>query len=88
MNKHTKGRRRSFTAAFAHERCAANVTLRGDTSAGQCMRKRVVGALCRQHAQIGGFIVRCDVCPRTDPHVHCPECGSTEHVAEDCDMEG
>lgn len=31
---------------------------------------------------------RCDVCPRTTPHVHCPECGSIEHVAEDCDMEG
>ena len=33
-------------------------------------------------------ILRCDVCSRTTPHVHCPECGSIEHVAEDCDMEG
>ena len=32
--------------------------------------------------------VKCDVCPRTDPHIHCPECGSTEHVASECDMMG
>lgn len=32
--------------------------------------------------------IKCDACSRTDPHVHCPECGSIEHVAEDCDMEG
>jgi hypothetical protein len=30
---------------------------------------------------------KCDVCSRTDAHIHCPECGSTEHVAENCDME-
>lgn len=27
-------------------------------------------------------------CSRTEVHVHCPECGSTEHVAANCDMEG
>jgi hypothetical protein len=32
--------------------------------------------------------VECPDCSRTTPHVHCPECGSIEHVAEDCDMEG
>ena len=31
---------------------------------------------------------KCNVCQRTDAHTHCPECGSTEHVAADCDMEG
>ena len=30
----------------------------------------------------------CDVCSRTDVHRHCPECGSTEHVASECDMMG
>jgi hypothetical protein len=30
----------------------------------------------------------CDVCRRAEPHRHCPECGSTEHAAADCDMEG
>lgn len=30
----------------------------------------------------------CDVCSRADPHTHCPECGSTEHAASNCDMEG
>lgn len=31
---------------------------------------------------------QCSHCDRTEPHIHCPECGSTEHVAETCDMEG
>lgn len=31
---------------------------------------------------------KCDVCTRTDKHTHCPECGSTEHVASQCDMLG
>lgn len=31
---------------------------------------------------------RCPDCGRTDPHRHCTECGSTEHVAADCDMLG
>lgn len=30
----------------------------------------------------------CDVCQRTDEHTHCPECGSTKHVAASCDIEG
>lgn len=30
----------------------------------------------------------CKDCPRQHEHVHCPECGSVEHVAETCDMEG
>lgn len=31
---------------------------------------------------------RCRLCSRTDKHTHCPECGSTEHAADQCDMEG
>jgi hypothetical protein len=33
---------------------------------------------------------KCDVpmCTIKRRHVHCPECGSTEHRAADCDMEG
>ncbi len=30
---------------------------------------------------------RCPDCSRTDPHVHCPECGSTDHAAANCDAE-
>lgn len=29
-----------------------------------------------------------DLCGRTDAHIHCPECGSTDHAAADCDNEG
>lgn len=41
----------------------------------------------------GGFvsfdvIEKCADCPRMEPHIHCPECGATDHVAADCDMEG
>jgi hypothetical protein len=28
---------------------------------------------------------RCPDCSRTAPHIHCPECGSVEHRAADCE---
>jgi hypothetical protein len=40
----------------------------------------------------GRFIAKlpngCPDCSRTDAHVHCPECGSTEHAAANCDLAG
>lgn len=43
---------------------------------------RLAGIVC------GPVSLHCDWCSRRDEHVHCPDCGSTEHVAESCDMEG
>lgn len=40
--------RRNYTAALQSERCKADITLR-DSSGSQCMRKAVIGTLCRQH---------------------------------------
>lgn len=48
--------------------------------------------LCVTHArlkrELSARFAPCPDCARTDPHIHCPECGSTEHVAESCDMLG
>ncbi len=30
---------------------------------------------------------KCPFCEREDPHRHCTECGSTEHLFNGCDME-
>lgn len=29
----------------------------------------------------------CAYCSRTDPHIHCTECGATDHVASECKLE-
>lgn len=73
------GMRRAFTAPCYEDRCKADITLRSDGSAAQCMRGKVDGELCKQHAHIAAAF-SCEYCggndePMTD---HCMDCARPE----------
>lgn len=51
----SKPRKRRYTAAVDDERCHADIYFHGE--GGRCTRRKVLGNLCRQHANIFGCTV-------------------------------
>ncbi len=45
----------------------------------------LTGTKCKACGGENCQVVHCQDCERTDEHVHCPECGSTEHRASECE---
>jgi hypothetical protein len=71
----TRKDKRRYSAPPEHDRCRWDITLPGDGSGAQCMRRRMVGQLCTQHAKMYAAW-SCEYCGGNDefPPEHCMDC--------------
>lgn len=45
----------------------------------------LTGTECKACGGKNCQVIQCPDCDRKDEHTHCPECGSTEHTASQCE---